>query len=659
MQRSNIEVGGASQFSPSPDLVEALQRRGDLVLRGSSLEAALFTINELWKVNIVAGQVEGQVNGVFKDAPLKEILDTILDSNGLGYRLVGESIVIIPVGELGPMNPFFTSAAIPVNNVLPSTLVEAVSLLSTPQGQVRAVDSAHTLIVVDLPERVQKIRELTVSIDAASGGEPGVLDIHGKPKPLEVGYFPTQYVSASEAKKVLGTVLSTVGRTESMEGEDRLVIVDYAENLQMARRVLEQVDRPRPQVRITTLIYDLTLEDIEEIGINWNDAIKFRPDANGDAQTVISADSVLQQPYGANSNGGTFTFLNLSTNFDLNAVVLALQNATDSRLLANPTVTVMNNERANFEAVREIPYQEINQTSNGGQLAGTAFKDAGIKLDVEPKIAADGTIQLMVKPEFSSLTGFTPASNQPIIDTRSTSTVVRIANGQTLVIGGMRQRNDVGDFSGIPGLKDIRGLGYIFRARSTNIRESELVVFITPQIVSYDEPHDCREQRVADTVRCRLDHIPVAEGCPQECDYGSAPVVFGDETYESTPMTPKFTEPLPQQPIELTPADAPIPAPEPVAPPVTPTGYDQSLGNQFVAPPRRLPPVAEERVVQIPAAPDGRLRPDFDSRFRATGGVYADQQRAIERPPESSDPLVDEPRTSTETSAWWKRLLMR
>ncbi len=458
-----IDISSAAIHDPSPDLLAALGRRGDLVLRGTTLEAALFTINELWKVNIIAGQVDGQVNGVFKNAPLKEILDTILLGNGYGYRLVGESIVVSRLEQLGQINPFFVSAAIQVTNATPSELVEAAALLSTPQGQVRAVDSARSLIVIDFPERVQMIRDLVGSIDAASGG-PGMLDAMGRPKSLEVGYFHTQYVTISDAKKVLATVLGPFGRAEAVEGEDRLIVVDFAENLQMAARVLQQIDRPRPQVQITALIYDLSLEDVEQIGINWSNAIKFQTDSNGDALSAIEADSVLQTPFNPNGVGATFTFLNLSSNFDLSAVVLALQNASDSRLLANPNVTVMDNEQANFEAVTQIPFQQITQTGNGGQLAGTAFKDAGIKLDVLPKIAADGTIELNIRPEFSRLTGFTPGDNQPIIDTRATSTLVRVSNGQTLVIGGMRQRSDVGDFAGVPGLKDVRWWGRLFRA---------------------------------------------------------------------------------------------------------------------------------------------------------------------------------------------------
>jgi hypothetical protein len=135
---------------------------------------------------------------------------------------------------------------------------------------------------------------------------------------------------------------------------------------------------------------------------------------------------------------------------------------------------------------------------------------------VTPKIASDCTISMDVQPAFSRFVG-TDDNGQPIIDTREAKTTLRVANKQTIVIGGLRQRDDIGDFSGIPYLKDLKYVGRLFRSRSITVRESELVVFISPEIIDCaDEPNE--RQRVAeDTVRCRLDNIPEAEGCPPCC----------------------------------------------------------------------------------------------------------------------------------------------
>jgi hypothetical protein len=98
------------------------------------------------------------------------------------------------------------------------------------------------------------------------------------------------------------------------------------------------------------------------------------------------------------------------------------------------------------------------------------------------------------------------------------TTTLSIANRQTVVIGGLRERRDVGDFRGIPYLMEMKYLGKLFRYRKTDIRESELMLFISPEIISTADPVDTREQRVIDTVGCRLNQIPAGEGCvPPPC----------------------------------------------------------------------------------------------------------------------------------------------
>jgi general secretion pathway protein D len=538
----------------SVDLAVALETPGDLNLHGLSLNAALFTISEQWNINIVAGSLEGNVNGVFKQAPLREILDAILLSNGYNYRAVGKSLVISSVQELGQVNPFFQSATIPVQNADIDEVVQGAQLLTTPKGQVRALKSARSIVVLDFPDRVKMIRDFIDRLEnAGSGRFPSAENRNGIP--LEVGYFRTQHITAKTAEQALNAVLSKEGRVAVMEREDRLLVTDYAENLAMAEKVIARIDHPRPQVRIMALIYDIGLQDIEQIGINWNPTLKGRIDANGDAQTSLDVDSITKVPFAAGSVGNTLTFMNLSRHVDLTTVVRCVQTAKDARLLADPNVAVLENEEAILENVEEIPYQQLTQTQQGGQIGTTAFKKAGITLRVKPKIAADGIIRMEVKPEASRLTGFTPGDNQPIIATNSAQTVLTVSNRQLVVIGGLRQRQDIGDFTGVPYLKDLRVVGRLFRSRNTEVRESELVVFIMPEIIPYDDPPNCRQGIAAETVDCRLDQVPVAEGCPPCCR--RLPPGAYENGFDPTTGMPLDGQPLPAgaQPIEAAPAE--------------------------------------------------------------------------------------------------------
>ncbi|MEQ8211075.1 MAG: secretin N-terminal domain-containing protein [Lacipirellulaceae bacterium] len=558
---------------PQLTLDEALARRGDLTLRGanSSIENALFAISEIWKVNIVVGKdVKGSVTGTFKQTPLREILDSILLANGYSYRAIGDSITVLPAREVGSANPLFSELAIPIQHGDLKELVEAAQLLTSTQGKVRALNSSRSILVIDYSDRAEKIAAFIEKMeDAASRVEPTQVAPDGSiepvPSQLEVAYFHTQYVAAETVRAPLLAVMSTQGRVEVMTAENRLIVVDTADRLEMVRRVLARIDRPRPQVRITALIYDLSLEDVEQLGLNWNSGGKGNSlGAEGGPNQLLQLDTTTLAPFTAGGAGGALTVQSLTRNFDITAVALALQNANDARLLADPNVTVMDNEVAEWKSVSEIPFQQATQTEFGGNIGTTAFKEAGITLKVQPTIAADGTVEMLIEPEFSRLAGFTPQENQPIIDTRKTSTTVRVANRQTLVLSGLRQRSDTGEFNGIPFLKDIKGIGPLFRSRDTLVRESELIVFIMPEIVGYEDPLDARQYQALDTVNCRLARIPEAEGCPSD-GQGCSDCV-GD------------------------------------------------WGDEHLI---QLPPVEQEPAMEVPVSDVGPMRQNYEARFRA------------------------------------------
>ena len=511
----------------SAALDNILNRPGDLSLQDTSMQQALIAIGATWNVNIVVGKdISGSISCVYHNTPLGEVLDAILLANGYSYRAVGDSIVVQQANEVGSANPLFQSLAIPVRFGDLEEIVDAIELMISKQGQVRPLASARSILVIDYKDRVESIQKFVLEMEAAAQQSNAPSLGSSTYKQLTVAYFHTQYIPVDNAREPITSVLSQVGRVSTMPAENRLVVVDYAANIDVVRKVLEKIDRPRPQVRITALIYDISLEDVEQLGFNWDhDAFGRDLDTSSNPQQSLSFESNTLTPFGATSSGGTMTLRSLSRNFDINAVALLLQSAGDSRLLADPNVTVVDNETAEWRSVSEIPFQQITQSELGGQIGTTAFKPVGITLRVRATIAADETIEMLVEPEFSRLAGFTEGDNQPIVDTRSATTVVRVANRQTLVLGGLRQRSDTGDFNGIPVLKDIKYVGNLFRSRETNVRESELVVFIMPEIVDYDEASHPREYMAHETIGCRLARIPKAEGCT---DYGCSGGHTGD-----------------------------------------------------------------------------------------------------------------------------------
>ena len=590
--------------TPVP-LAVALETRGDLTLQSATIEKALITIGASWGVNIVVGKdVQGNVSCLYKQAPLREVLDAILLANGYSYRAVGESLVVQRAQDVGSANPLFESAAIAITHSDMKEILEGAQLLLSKDGKIQALESAKSILVVDYVDRVASVRAFVAQMDAAASKETGGIPAESYQR-LQVSYFHTQYVPVDSVKAALTAVLSPVGRVATMPAENRLVVVDYASNIAMIRRVLDKLDQPRPQVRITALIYDISLQDIEQLGLNWNSSGKgSNLDANGDSQQSLTFDTTTLIPFATGTAGGTATLHSLSKHFDINTVALLLQNANDARLLASPNVTVMDNEIANMDSVREIPYQQFTASPQGAAagVATTAFKEVGIKLNVTPTVAADGTIQLLINQEFSRVAGFSGSGDVPIIDTRRAETSVRVANRKTLVIGGLRQRSDTGDFNGIPYLKDVKFIGPLFRSRHTTVRESELLVFLMPEIVGYQQDPSQRESLALETINCRLDQVPMAEGCETPGANGNCSDCAtlrepheGDIIYEGQ-VTPTW--------------------------PTNESGFVPSVGRNTPD-----PSTAPKNASQYQKVP---LRSGFSDRYRAAG-VVAPRRQAIEQ----------------------------
>ena len=578
----------------------ALSKRGDLSVRDISLREALLMISEIWETSIVVGDhIDGNVSGVFKNAPLSEVLDALLLANGYSYRPIGASLVVMKADQVGDINPMFESAAIACGACDPKELADSAKLLLSPRGKVTAMESSSGLLVVDYPDRVAAVRKLVADLNRTAFDPEA-----GDSTQLQVMHYHPQYLASVDLIESVKTVLSRDGKVSAMIDDNMLVILDAAPRLALVKQLLTRIDLPRAQVRITALIYDISLEDIEKLGINWNNKAKARYDAAGNPQTTFQIDSVQYVPPASGNVNGAISFMNLSRNFDLTTVMQALSQCKDSRLLADPNVTVVDNGRAVMKIVTEIPYQQLTQTQQGGNIGTTAFREAGITLNVVPRIAADGTMYLTIMPSFSRLTGFTPGSNpQPILDRREVTAIVRVANLQTLVIGGLRQRRDIGDFNGVIGLKDIKGIGKLFRSRDTTVSETELVVFIRPEIITPFDSGEPRQGAAHELLDAMLDQVPVAAG-PQPKRLACPPdAVPPSGSYYGPAPTPADSSVTPEELPRPTPAAS---AAKPKPPEKTIDGRDPTFWEKHFGSKDYPSATLVERKP---------LRPGFDDRY--------------------------------------------
>jgi pilus assembly protein CpaC len=169
-------------------------------------------------------------------------------------------------------------------------------------------------------------------------------------------------------------------------------------------------------------------------------------------------------------------------------VLQALTTKGLAKILAEPNLVVKSGMKGEFNAGSKIPYHVLISTGGSSQ-ATISWQDVGVKLVFAPEILDNGIIKLKIEPaEVSSLGSTLQANGYPIINTRNVNTSVDLRDGESFVLAGLLQQDEIRSMSKIPLLGDIPFLGALFRSTEKELTETELVFFITPKIVKAMAP---------------------------------------------------------------------------------------------------------------------------------------------------------------------------
>jgi pilus assembly protein CpaC len=242
-------------------------------------------------------------------------------------------------------------------------------------------------------------------------------------------------------------------------------------------------------------VADVSRDTLKQFGINWENLVKLGGFVFGLAQGA----QVIDNSGGANNgkiivgNNGTNSIVGSFRNghVDLNTVIDALANENLVTVLAEPNLTAMSGETANFLAGGEfpIPVAQNNSSSNGSGngTISVEFKKFGVSLAFTPTVLDGGRINLKVRPEVSQLStvGSVTANgfSIPALTTRTAETTVELASGQSFAIAGLLQHTSQQDANKTPFLGDVPILGALFKSDRYQRNETELVIVVTPYLV--------------------------------------------------------------------------------------------------------------------------------------------------------------------------------
>ncbi len=314
-------------------------------------------------------------------------------------------------------------------------------------------------------------------------------------EPAETKIFILNYARASEIAPTIQSIIEPAkgGKLQVDNRSNALVVTERPKRLEKVEEIVLRLDKATDQVVIETKFVEITDRDLRNLGVNWKSLADYQLGADP-TPLLTSAGQGIRNQDGeliAESRQSSTAFGAVFSAPEFNVVLSALQTSTKSRLVSNPTVVTMNNHEAVISIGEQfpVPNYTYNQERGNFEVSGFEYKDIGIIMKVTPQVNNTQLITLKVEPQVSSRSGTTSfggasGAEIPIISTRRTSTQVAIQSGNTMGLGGLIENTSSDGGSKVPLLGDIPGLGKLFRSKTQNADQRNLIVFITAKVLS-------------------------------------------------------------------------------------------------------------------------------------------------------------------------------
>lgn len=427
---------------------QRMQQKVSVDFRDTAIEDVLLILARQANVDIIKSpKVEGTVTATLNEVPLIEALTNILEVHGYSYVASDNMIRVMPAAE-----------------------------------------------IIDVREKmVSRVYRIT-------------------------------YADVKELEMALRKFISEQGSISANPGTSNIIVTDIESKIKAIDTFIEEIDRITPQILVDAKIYDISSRASMDLGVEWQMGTNTGYGLEGDSYTnglpvtgmIGNLDAGVTSPAitgvssgnvgKTSSTDGVIRFGILDKHVRLEVLLRAQQEDTRAKLLANPRILILDNLQAEIKIVEEIPFQELTESSGGGSIGTTAFREVGIELRVTPHLTRDGLIRLLLNPRFSVRTGdvviagTNNTSPQPIVATRETTTTALIKDGQTVVIGGLKKQDVSQQINKIPLLGDLPLLGFLFKSEGESTINSELVIFITPTLIKEPTLTEEEQKHLANTV---------------------------------------------------------------------------------------------------------------------------------------------------------------
>ncbi|NLA42204.1 MAG: type IV pilus secretin PilQ [Smithella sp.] len=451
-----------------------------LTMRQADLKAVLRAMAKAVNTNIlIKNDLKGDVSVDFRSVPWDQAFTGLLKTHGLTYVWEGSIIRVVTI--------------------------EDIEHELKQKAQLREVQLLDPLITIVVPIDYAIDDEVSASSISQSSGSSGSMN----PKTTK-GIILKKNIEALLSKSKDGQRGSVLLDPNS----NSLIISAIEQDIIKIKKVLDIIDKPRPQILIKANIVETSKQVARDLGIKWGGYSKGT--LRGNESLIVTGGGgvptggIGEQGFGVNFPAGSagsgildpttgplgtlgLMFGVIGGNL-LEIELQALQEDSKLNILSSPSITTLDNITAYTENGERVPYvtQSSSSTAQNPQYE-TKFEDVVLRLEITPHVIDGKGLKMKISVKKDEV-DFSRQSRMgdPYIIKKTTETVLIVQDGETIVISGLtKQRHMAGD-SGWPGLKDVPVLGWLFKADSRSEDMEEVLIFITPHILKVagtDEPY--------------------------------------------------------------------------------------------------------------------------------------------------------------------------
>lgn len=478
------------------------------------IRMVLKTISDITGINFVVDEsVKGTVTVISPTAirlgEVYKVLESILEVKGFAAVPAEGVVKIIPRAEAAQRNlqvrigsdPFeipksdsLVTQIIPLSYADATEVSQIIKPLLAKSSYMATYSRTNSILITDTSSNIYHVAKIIQQLDVQ--------------RPSGAGNFHVVYLKNAQAKEVaesLTTALISLRKTGAIEaaqnvqvtpdeGTNALIITASAQDYEVIADLIEKLDIVREQVLVEMLIVEVSEDSLKQIGIDWAtldkamaDSVRFFGATNfGPRVDLISGDLEGLAVGAWKKNGDNTTY---------GMVLQALETLSGVNILSTPHILTSNHHKAKIIVGENVPFvtqSRITETTD--LLTPTViktyeYKDVGISLQITPHISQGGLIRLEIDSEFTKLIEdvTTASTDTPTTAKRQAQTVVSMNSGSTVVIGGLIRDDKITLEKKIPFVGDIPWVGELFKYRRNRLQKTNLLIFITPHVMSTQE----------------------------------------------------------------------------------------------------------------------------------------------------------------------------